>query len=185
MYQTFCYEAEISVKDYLRNYVNVPMFVEACKDCPHYNQVWSCPTYSFDVMEYWKKFKTLRLYVKEIQFDEMLINEVQTEDELNIVLEEILPEVKQEFAKEMLNLERDNPGSICLSSGGSCQICREGCTKPQGSSCRHPELMRYSLEALGGNVCRTVEEVLGLPMEWPGTGRLPRNLKLVSGLLLI
>lgn len=184
MYQTVYHEAEIPVEEYIKSYVDVAAFLEACKDCGHYGRVWSCPRHSFDVMEYWKQFRTLKLCALEIRFDPELVAEVETEDELKMVLEEILPGEKRRLTRRMMGEERKHPGSVCLSAGGNCKICREGCSRPLGLPCRHPELMRYALESLGGNVCRTVEEILKVPMEWADLGRLPNHLELVSGLLL-
>lgn len=183
MYRTTMHEADISVEEYLEKYVNEEMFLEACKGCENYNMIWSCPGYDFEVAAYWRRFRNLHLCAFKIEFDAGLVSEVETEDELQMVLQEVLPKEKAELARRTLRMEKEQPGSVCLSAGGGCQICKEGCSRPAGEPCRHPELMRYSLEALGGNVCRTVEELLGLPMEWPGYGRLPRQLILVSGLL--
>lgn len=184
MYHTVYHEAEIPVADYVRDYVNVEAFLSACQDCEHYNQVWSCPDHAFDVLDFWRRFRTLHLYVLEIVFSEALVAEVETEDELQAVLHEVLPKEKRRLVQRMLALEKTRPGSVCLSAGGSCQLCPEGCSKPLHQPCRHPEAMRYALEALGGNVCKTTETLLNLPLEWPGIGRLPHHLELVSGILL-
>lgn len=184
MYRATMHEADISVEEYLEKYVNPEMFLEACRGCENYNMTWSCPGYSFDVSAFWKKFRNLHLCALKVEFDPSLVSEVETEEELQMVLQEVLPGEKTGLARKVRQMEMERPGSVCLSAGGGCHICQEGCSRPMGEPCRHPELMRYSLEALGGNVCRTVEELLGLSMEWPGYGRLPRHLVLVSGLLL-
>ena len=44
--------------------------------------------------------------------------------------------------------------------------------------------MRYSIEALGGNVGLTVTRYLGQKLEWIEEGRLPRYFMLVAGLLI-
>lgn len=48
MYQTKRYEKEITVKDYLAQYVNVEEFLAYCKECKNYDRVWSCPSYDFE-----------------------------------------------------------------------------------------------------------------------------------------
>ncbi len=50
MYTVSQYEAEIPVKEYVENYVDVPTFDKACQSCPNYNHSWSCPPYDFDVI---------------------------------------------------------------------------------------------------------------------------------------
>ena len=43
--------------------------------------------------------------------------------------------------------------------------------------------MRYSIEALGGNVAETAERYLHKPLLWIEDGRMPDYLTLVCGLL--
>ena len=59
MYTIEKHEAEISIKDYMEQYVNVAEFLECCKACPNYDKVWSCPSYDFNPEDYWKKYNTL------------------------------------------------------------------------------------------------------------------------------
>ena len=70
IYTTERYEAIVSVDHYLDKYVDVDTFLQACKACPNYEKIWACPTYDFDVIEYWKKYKTLELTAIKIIFDE-------------------------------------------------------------------------------------------------------------------
>ena len=58
MYTIEKHEAEISIKDYMEQYVNVAEFLEYCKACPNYDQIWACPSYDFSPEDYWKKYKT-------------------------------------------------------------------------------------------------------------------------------
>ena len=59
-----------------------------------------------------------------------------------------------------------------------------GCTRPDGQPCRYPDTMRYSIEALGGNVGLTVQKLLGIQLEWMEEGKLPSYFVLVGGLLM-
>ena len=43
--------------------------------------------------------------------------------------------------------------------------------------------MRYSIEALGGNVGKTVHDLLGIELEWIEEGKVPSYFVLVGGLL--
>ena len=45
------FEKEIDIDSYIENYVNIEEFLECCKRCPNYNNVWSCPPYDFDPMD--------------------------------------------------------------------------------------------------------------------------------------
>ncbi|MBR1992784.1 MAG: metal-binding protein, partial [Firmicutes bacterium] len=81
MYTTERREAIVSVDHYLERYVDVDTFLEACKQCPNYEKIWSCPTYDFDVIEYWKKYKTLELTAIKIIFDESVAGKLLTKEE--------------------------------------------------------------------------------------------------------
>lgn len=69
---------------------------------------------------------------------------------------------------ELLTREIELPGSVCLSAGnaGNVEISR----------------MRYSIEALGGNVEKLCNELLGITLEWGKDGELPEYITLVAGL---
>ena len=49
MYTLDYYHASVPVSEYLDKYVDVPAFLEACKACPNYGRIWSCPPYDFQV----------------------------------------------------------------------------------------------------------------------------------------
>ncbi len=182
MYTTSRHEATISVPEYLEGFVDVPTFLEACKACPNYDRVWSCPSYDFDVMKYWNRYKTFRLLATKITFDDACLSKNLYAGGAKELLDKILPAEKQKLSDELLRAEKLNPGSISLSAG-SCHLCPQ-CTKPTGKSCLNPEMMRYSIESLGGNVGLTIEKLLGLSLEWMEEGKLPHHFVLVCGLLL-
>ena len=92
-------------------------------------------------------------------------------------------EVKEDMSRELYEMEKQHPGSVSLSAG-SCSMCREeGCTRSKGEPCRHPNLMRYSIESVGGNVGLTVSKLMGYELEWVEEGKVPSYFVLVGGLL--
>ncbi len=184
MYTISRHEAEISVEDYLRDYVDIPTFEKACAACPNYNKTWSCPPYDFDVESYWKQFKTLKLYAHKLILDPEYHERRYTPEEVKQLLEELLSQGKDNLADYVFSKEKEFPGSVCLSSGGSCSKCKGNCAKLEGKPCRFPDTLRHSLESLGGNVGLTVEKLMGLKLEWMEDGRLPSHFVLVSGILI-
>lgn len=166
-------EAEVSVTDYLREFVDVPKFLGFCQECENFGRRWACPPFDFDPMDVWKKYRTLHIAAKIITPGG---NAAQGEMK-NVLLAE-----KSAFFEELLSLEGTNPGSLALSAG-TCDLC-EDCTRPQGGPCRYPEKLRWSLEALGGDVCKTAEIMLKTPLLWEQNGRLPAYYTLVGGLLV-
>lgn len=195
IYTTERYEAVVSVDHYLEKYVDVETFLEACKACPNFEKIWSCPSYDFDVIEYWKQFKTLELAAIKIIFDETIAGKQLTKEEQEDITKNSILEVKEQLAAELYEKETALPGSISLSAG-SCTLCKgaaahaegseiyEGfCSRLNGKPCRHPEKMRYSIESLGGNVGMTLSELMEIELEWIQEGRMPSYFVLVSGLL--
>lgn len=183
MYTLSYHHASVPVSEYLEKYVDIPTFLRACQACPNYGRVWSCPPYEFDVLDYWKKYETLKLLAVKIEFDEESTSRTYTKEELDRVLNETLFTQKQNLSRIMFEEEEKIPGSISLSAG-SCSNCKNGCTRPNGQLCCQPETMRYSLESLGGNVGMTIEKLMGLNLEWMEEGKLPSHFVLVNGLLI-
>ena len=174
MYRTEKKECTVKVSEYIENYVNVEEFLEYCKSCPNYGNVWSCPPYDFSPEDYWKEFSSLYLTARKIIFDK----EVSQEE-----CGDILLEVKGEMSRELYEMEEQFPGSVALSAG-SCNLCRDmGCGRKSGLPCRYPEKMRYSIESIGGNVGLTVSKLMGIELEWIEEGKLPSYFVLVGGLL--
>ena len=94
-----------------------------------------------------------------------------------------MAEVKEKITAELFEMENTHPGSVSLSAG-SCSICGKGnCTRPSGKPCRYPDKMRYSIESIGGNVGKTVHDLLGIQLEWIEEGKVPSYFVLVCGLL--
>lgn len=174
MYTLQKFERKIPVTDYISDYVNVNEFLEYCRSCPNFDKVWSCPSYDFEPEEYWRKYSSLYVLGYKINFD-------GSESEERSL--KIMAEVKEKITRELFELEKTHPGSVSLSAG-SCSLCGKGnCTRISGKPCRYPEKMRYSIESLGGNVGKTVHDLLGIPLEWIEEGKVPSYFVLVGGLL--
>ena len=184
IYTTQRYEAEVPVDAYLKECVDVPTFLEYCKQCPNYGKVWSCPPYDFSPEEYWKKYRMLHLISVKINFPEEMTEKKYTQDEISKLIEEVLWGERRKLMNELLDMEKQFPGSVVLSAG-TCMYCRgKGCARAEGKPCRAPEKIRYSIESLGGNVGLTVSKYLNQEIQWISDGKLPEHLMLLCGLLL-
>lgn len=70
----------------------------------------------------------------------------------------ILPE-RRRLEQQLLGMERQY-GGLSFAYVGTCLHCPEGtCTRPDGKPCRHPELVRPSLEACGSDHRKTTAEL--------------------------
>jgi len=191
--------AEISMEDYLRDYVDVPRFLGLCAQCSNYDNRWSCPPFDFDPLNHLKQFSAVRVIARKVSpIGDWRFGEATGEStsapaqgptftgenaENYDHVWQMLSTVKADLEAELFRMEEQFPGSQLLS-GGSCYKCNQGCTRPAGLPCRHPEMMRYSIEALGGDVEKISAQLLGSPLIWSKAGELPPYYMLVGGLLL-
>lgn len=166
-------QKEVSIDYYVKNYVNVDKFLKCCQACDAYSKKWSCPPFDFDPLDYWKQFKTLKLYGNKISF-----NDKEAENWY-----ENLDRVKEIMSLALISEERKIPGSVSLCAG-SCTWCpKNECTRSSGLPCKHPEKLRYSIEALGGDVSSTTKDILGVDILWPKDNKIPEYFVLVAGML--
>ncbi len=166
-------EAETTVDEFLAHCVDVPKFLEYCKACPNYDTRWSCPSFEFNPMDIWKTYKALRLYAWILTPEEGCTTEALLQG---------LTEQKTETIKALMAMEAANPGSWALVCG-TCNLCN-ACQRSQGRPCIHPDELRYSIEAMGGDVGETMRRYFQKEIQWIRNGVLPDYLMLVGGLLL-
>lgn len=172
-YQLQTLEVYVPIPEYLQTCVDVQRFLPYCRECENYGQRWSCPPYSFRPESVWEQYTGLQLYARVMTFQEGA-------DQRSVI--EGRRREKDILLRELLKREKENPGAMALSAG-TCMLCQT-CTRPSGETCQHPEKMRYSLEALGGNVVRTAEQYLHKRILWIKGEEIPEYLMLVGGLLI-
>ena len=151
MIETKKIRKHISVSRLIDEYLDVERFLLCCKECPNYGKKYTCPPHAFDVSEFWLGFSELEIYAVVLDGNQ---NYEQAEAEL---------------MDELLRLEAEIPGSVCLSAGNAGVF--------------EKERMRYSIESLGGNVDKLCRELIGISLEWGKEGELPASITLVAGLL--
>lgn len=163
MYDIQKYQRDISVKEYIREYVNVAEFIEYCKECPNYNAVWSCPPYDFEPEDFWNQFSELHIIARKIIFEEGTGPKEG---------KRIMEEVKAGMSEELYDMEKFFPGSVSLSAGAQ-HVQRRRLQQTSGRALQAPGDMRYSIESIGGNVGLTVSKLMGIELEWVQEGKLP------------
>lgn len=172
--------AEMTVPELLERFYDQEQFEKLCKECGNYGNVWSCPPFNFSPRDYIGKYSTIDLFGTKIRFDESVREQDAAWEEARDAAGKVMSEVKPQVDQEFLELEKKNPGTRMLSSGG-CILCTR-CARTSGLPCRQKGKMRYSLEALGCNVSALAEKKLGIPLLW-ADGKLPEYYMLVNGLL--
>ena len=164
--------AEIRVCDYVKDYVDFEATRQRCSECSDYGTTWSCPPFGFDPVDFWNSFDVLQVYGYRLTYRGERTVEQMTE---------ALWKEKDRLDEELRALEPLYPGSEALSLG-SCRLCKV-CTRTEGGACRHPDLVRHSIESVGGNVGKTLKDLCGIEIEWAKDGNLPEHFVLVGGLL--
>ena len=168
--------ARLPAADYLRDYVDVPKFLECCRACPNYGKRWSCPPFDFDVETRWRRYRSLEVMGVKVFPADGEGRRLAGKDPAAF-----LAPLKARLGGELAAREAATPGSLWLAAG-SCRLC-EVCAEESGKPCRFPDKMRPSLEALGGDVVRTARDLLGIELLWGQNGQAPEYFTLVCGFL--
>ena len=168
------FSVSISVDEYIRRFRDVATIEGYCRACENYGKSWGCPPFDFDVEERLRQYKNLLLFATNITPKEQNLP-------IRVAQELILPERKR-IDKHLLELEKQYNGLAC-SYIGTCYYCTEdACSRLCAKPCRHPHLVRPSLEAYGFDVARTTQELFGQELQWGAEGLLPNYLMIVCAL---
>lgn len=170
----------VTADEFVSRYRDVERFEVYCRQCPSYGKVWSCPPFDFDPKTLSEGFKTVTVMGTIIEFDEETRAVCTTAEQSAAVGRQAMTEVWQTLLPRLYEMEHRSPGSRCFTF--RCSLCPEGCTRPDGKPCRHPEKMRHSLESVGFDVVAITRDLLGIELEWSTDGSLPKHITLVTAL---
>lgn len=165
----------LPTEEYISRFRNAELFIKRCMECRNYNRNWSCPPYSHDIPAELRQYRHITITATTI-----------TPKKKNIPLSEwnsIVGPQRERVEKQLLAMEKELEGRA-FGFGGSCSYCLEDeCTRPKGLPCRHPELVRPSLEAYGFDISKTLSELFDIELVWGKEGFMPEYITLVSGCL--
>ncbi len=174
--------AECDMSLFISHYVDVPRFLECCRQCPNYDKKWSCPNFEFEQLQYWKQFNSIKLFGIKMILDSSARG-MKYEGDLFYFVKSMIAAEKGRLMQQIWLMEKEIPQSRGLFAG-DCQLCAR-CAKLEGKPCRNPKLMRYSIESIGGNVQKVTEELLGTRILWVGKDNIVAEyFTLVSALLI-
>ncbi len=180
-YTTTRRRARIATADYVERYVDLPRVLGYCEQCPIYGQVWSCPPFEFDPLTIWTSYDWLEIDAVQIEFSTQERAVQRSPLEMQTIVRRAIDREKRMAARRHRHRARSHRQALVLSAG-ACELC-DPCTRTQGEPCKHPDLMQYSIEALGGDVVATVEELCGFEVKWSEGIQLPQAVLVVTGLL--
>ena len=169
----------LPVREWLDRYCFPGKFLDACKACPDYGRVWSCPPGVPEAEALLGRCRTAYLIgVKVCYRPADLARALRSQEEAEAVRQETYSVAKKALLEALLALEERCPGSITVAAG-RCEQCA-GCTRTQGLPCRKPERMRYSFSAFGFDLTALAREQLDLDLLWAGRGLPPYNAALAA-----
>ena len=173
-YTTERYTAELDAKTYIDEFRNADYFIKLCQQCGNYGRRYGCPPFDEDPLSALEMYDRVRLLGVKI-----------TPDNKNLPLEaagELMEPVIIKLNEELLESERVLKGRS-YGFVGHCPYCGGApCARIAGEPCRHPDKVRPSLEAIGFDISKTAEDLLGLEIKWSQDGRIPEYLTLVCGI---
>ena len=173
-------EVTIGADEFVRQYRDVERIEQFCLQCPGYGKTWSCPPFDFDPCTVSDGFNTVKLMATTIEFDEPTRDACKTPEKATAAGRQAMEEVWKTVLPHLMDMERQQPGSRCFTF--RCSLCPEGCSRPEGKPCRHPDKMRHSLESVGFDIVAMTRDLLGIDLEWSSDGSLPKHLTLVTAL---
>lgn len=171
--------ADVEVNEYYEKYVD---FEKASKLCIEEQEMlgynWNYPPFDFDVDDIWNSYNRLKIIAFKIDFSEEELANTFDKKELEFILKRF-ERLKVKLMNEIYALENEDSLGLFL---GKCNLCMR-CTREFNMPCKMPFKMRYPIEALGGDVDKTVEDLFGYKILYAHDGKLPDYLIFVGGLL--
>ena len=171
--------ADVEVGEYYEKYVDFERISKLCieeQEMLGYN--WNYPPFDFDVEDVWNSYNKLKIIAFKIDFSQEELEHTFEEKELEFILKRF-ERMKVKLMNEIYALEGEDSLGLFL---GKCNLCMR-CTREFGMPCKMPFKMRYSIESLGGDVDKTIEDVFGFKIQYAKDGKLPDYLIFVGGLL--
>lgn len=166
------FETELTMEELLSEYFDFNKTHELCKACSGYAQTWACPPFDFEPEDFLRQFSVFHLIVDRI--DNSNAKDVDEAQEWLFI-------EKDRYDSEMLELEKNNPGSYGMAAQ-ECVQCKK-CARLSGHPCVHPDKMRYSLESIGAFPVKLVHDKFGFDILWSDGESIPEYYLLVAGLL--
>ena len=145
--------------------------------CPSYGHSWACPPeapYLKNKISEYERFFLIFIKFNLLSYIEKEKANHPRRTEISIknafFMKNLLRDnLEQEITSFFLNQEIEYKEKLILWDG-FCRVCSnerdKGCTYDTGYPCRYPDQKRYSMEAVGIDVNKTVTN-LNFNLEWP------------------
>jgi predicted metal-binding protein len=170
-YNVKVYSKFIKKEDVL---VQKDLFCKMCKiGCKNYDNKFSCPPFSGNFIELVGNRDGIFvvLFLMDLsKIDSTQYNKLRIANSI----------MKSRMDKIMRIME--SKFDTKFFSTGSCRLCRT-CQLKLKKSCKHPDKMRYSLEATGVDCDDLSKKLFNLPLLWFNNGQAPKYTCVIAGLI--
>ena len=173
--------ASLPLEQAIARYRDPERFIGYCRECERWNKCWACPPLTVEPEQYLRPYRWATFVAAKIIFDDDERARATSPDALRVIAWDALIKEKTRLFEALLRCESLVPNSVQLGSGG-CHLC-EVCARIDGAPCRHPEKLRYSLDAFGFDMTKIAQELLGIRLLWSNGRELPEYYTLVHALL--
>ena len=169
----------LPVREWLDRYCFPGKFLDACKACPDYGRVWTCPPGVPEAEALLGSYRTVYLVGVKVYYSQAaLARALRSPEETEAVRQETYGVAKKALLEALLALEKLCPGATTVAAG-RCEQC-DDCTRTRGLPCRKPERMRYSFSAFGFDLTALAREQLDIDLLWADRGLPPYNAALAA-----
>lgn len=167
------YTVTVPMAEYLAGFRDVPRFLELCRQCPNYGCSWACPPFAGESIPDLDRYRSIMIVATRIVPDGGRRRGIDDAEGM------MRPE-RLRVERWLLQLEKEHHGRA-FGFSGTCPYCPPGtCARRDGHPCRHPELVRPSLEACGFNLGDTLTRLFAMDLQWSADGNLPPALTLIA-----
>lgn len=180
MYRSEVKVVTLPVDAWLADYYRPEIFIEACKACPNYGKIWSCPPLAQPTPTLAEPFSRIHIIAVKVIYAEQTRAQANTAEKANQIRSATYGKVKRAMLESLLELEKAIPGSWSIAAG-ECELC-DSCARSKGLPCRMPERMRYSFSGLGLDITRIAHDILDIELLWQKDG-LPEYNVAIAALL--
>ena len=158
----------LPLERWIRDYYRPAEFADACRMCPNFGKVWSCPILPNPVPQMLQPFSRVHLIGVKVVYKKETIEKTDTAAKADAVRVRTYDKVKRILLESMLELEKEIPGSWSIAAG-ECKICKK-CARQDGLPCRHPDKMRFSFSGFGFDLVRIAHDLFGYELLWNPNG---------------
>lgn len=178
-YEVKHYKKTLTTSEFFERFFNFDYVQNFCKQCPRYDTNYSCSPVDIDIRDFVLGYDFIDIHVTQLFFNPEDYEKDYTEDELKDVLYDSFFKEKNKIATRIFDSEKEYSEAQSLT--GPCNHCAENC-KELYSSCKHPEIRRYSLASIGMDSKKILKDLFGIELLLIN-GVLPKYLNNISSIL--